>query len=202
MSVRLTPSLAPSRNDTGRTAFCGPTVLSAITGFPVSRIEAIVHEQRADPAEARRIIEGTYPEEVASALAVFGYGMDETECYTHLERKQRPTVWSWMQRPRSAFAYYILMVHTRSEMHWICIHGAKICDTHTEGRWVFGADGPHRGAKMTNVYRVRKLDEKAIGLELTPKSSGIPGARAVPGLAAWHASARSSQPIASRSFNF
>jgi len=159
MSLRLTSTLNPSRNDTGRTAFCGPTVLSAITGFPVSRIETIIHEQRADPTQAKKIIEGTYPEEVATALAVFGYGMDEVENFTHLERKERPTVWSWMQRPRSAFSHYIISVHVRAEMHWICIHGAKICDTYTKGRWVFGADGPHRGAKMTHVYRVRRLDE-------------------------------------------
>jgi len=159
MSAHLTPSLNASRNDTGRTAFCGPTVLSAITGFPVSRIEAIIHRHRADPAEAKKIIEGTYPDEVGSALVVFGYGMDETENFMHLERKERPTVWSWMQLPRSAFSYYILCVHTRAEMHWICIHGAKICDTYTKGRWVFGADGPHRGAKMTHVYRVRRLNE-------------------------------------------
>ena len=164
MSVRLTPSLSHSRNDTGRTAFCGPTVVSAITGFPVSKIEAILHQHRDDPAEAKRIIEGTYPDEVRSALAVFGYGMDETENFLHLERKERPTVWSWMQLPRSAFAYYILMVHTRAEMHWICIHGAKICDTYTGGIWKFGVDGPHRGARMTHVYRVRKLNETtAIG---------------------------------------
>ena len=172
MSVRLTSSLNPSRNDTGRVAFCGPTVLSAITGFPVSRIETIIHQQRADPAEAKRIIEGTYPEEVGSALAVFGYGMDEVENFLHLERKERPTVWSWMQLPRSAFSHYILMIHTRAEMHWICIHGAKICDTYTEGRWVFGADGPHRGAKMTHVYRVRRLDETAVASEWAKMPDG------------------------------
>lgn len=178
MSARLTASLSSSRNDTGRTAFCGPTVLSAITGFPVSRIEAIVHEQRADPAEAKKIIEGTYPEEIGSALAVFGYGMDETGNFMHMERKERPTVWSWMQRPRSAFAYYILMVHTRAEMHWICIHGAKICDTYTEGRWVFGADGPHRGARMTNVYRVCRLDEAAGVAGMAQRPHGKSQARA------------------------
>lgn len=170
MSVRLTSSLNACRNDTGRTVFCGPTVLSAITGYPVSRIEEIVHQHRADPAEAKKIIEGTYPEEVAAALGVFGFGMEETESFLHLERKERPTVWSWMQRPRSGFAYYILMVHTRSEMHWICIHGAKICDTYTEGRWVFGADGPHRGAKMTNVYRVVRLDEAAEASQAAQKT--------------------------------
>ena len=31
-----TATLNDSRNDTGRTAFCGPTVISAITGYSVS----------------------------------------------------------------------------------------------------------------------------------------------------------------------
>ena len=37
------PPIASGRNDaindTGRTAFCGPYVVSAITGYPISRIE-------------------------------------------------------------------------------------------------------------------------------------------------------------------
>ena len=168
MSVRLTSSLNQVRNDTGRVAFCGPTVLSAITGHPVSRIEAILHEHRADPAEARKIIEGTYPDEVRAALTVFGYAMDQIEDFLPLERKQRPTVWSWMQLPRSAFSYYILAVHVRSEGHWICIHGAKICDTYTKGRWTFGADGPHRGARMMGVYRVRRVADAGLENPASP----------------------------------
>ena len=39
---RITSSLAEARNDTGRTAFCGPYVLSAITGFPISKIEDVI----------------------------------------------------------------------------------------------------------------------------------------------------------------
>ncbi len=171
MSLRLTPSLNRVRNDTGRIAFCGPTVLSAITGYPISRVEQIIHQHRADPAEAKKIIEGTYPNEVRDALAVFGHSMDQTEDFMNLERKQRPTVWSWMQLPRSAFSYYILAVHIRSEGHWICIHGAKICDTYTEGRWKFGADGPHRGARMMGVYRVRRVEDVVVdALPLASKS--------------------------------
>jgi len=69
-------------------------------------------------------------------------------------------------------------VHTRAEMHWICIHGAKICDTYTQGRWVFGADGPHRGARMTNVYRVRRLDEAAGVVAAAPRRHSASSARA------------------------
>ncbi len=71
MVLRLTPSLNAANNDTGRTAYCGPTVLSAITGYPVSRIETLIHENRADAAAARGIIEGTTTGDVAEALAIF-----------------------------------------------------------------------------------------------------------------------------------
>lgn len=176
MSLRLTSSLNMVRNDTGRIAYCGPTVMSAITGYPVSRVEEIIHQHRADPAEARKIIVGTTGDEVRSALAVFSYAMDLTEDFMHLERKQRPTVWSWMQRPRSAFSFYVLGVHVRSEGHWICIKGAKICDTYTKGRWMFGADGPHRGARMMEVYRVRHIDESATRVPAqTDKTDGFAG---------------------------
>ena len=37
--ARLTSTLADARNDTGRMAYCGPIVLSAITGYSVSKVE-------------------------------------------------------------------------------------------------------------------------------------------------------------------
>ena len=48
--ARLTSSLNEARNDTGRIAFCGPIVLSAITGYSVSRVEQeIPRLPRHDP---------------------------------------------------------------------------------------------------------------------------------------------------------
>ena len=87
---------------------------------------------------------------------MFGYQMAEIENYTHLERKERPTLWSWMQKPRNAWTHYILGVHKGKEGHWILIKGVKMCDTFTEGRWQFVCDGPHRGARIMEVFQVRK----------------------------------------------
>jgi hypothetical protein len=74
----------------------------------------------------------------------------------HLERKKRPSVWTWMQKPRNAWAHYILAIHKGKEGHWILIKGVKMCDTFTEGRWTFVVDGPHRGARIMEVFEVRK----------------------------------------------
>lgn len=159
MSSRLTSSLNEVRNDTGRTAFCGPVVASAITGYSVSVVEGAIHDYRRDAEHARRIIEGTTAVEIAAALAIFGYGMKLERSFMNLERKERPTLWTWMQKPRRTFTHYLLGVHVGKQGHWICIKGGKICDTYTGGRWTFVTDGPHRGARIMDVYTVHRVAE-------------------------------------------
>ena len=102
------------------------------------------------------MVKGTYNDEVEGALAAFGYAMQEVESYMHLARKERPTLWTWMQKPRNAWAHYILAIHKGKEGHWVLIKGVKMCDTFTEGRWQFVCDGPHRGARIMEVFEVRR----------------------------------------------
>jgi hypothetical protein len=155
-AARLTSSLNDARNDTGRIAFCGPIVLSAITGYSVSRVEDEVRTLRDIPPQAKPIVRGTYAEEVAAALAHFGYAMTLKESFMHLARKARPSVWTWMQKPRNAWVHYILAVHKGKEGHWVLIKGVKLCDTYTQGRWQFVCDGPHKGARIMEVFEVKK----------------------------------------------
>jgi hypothetical protein len=155
-AATTTSSLNEALNDTGRVAFCGPYVLSAITGYPISKIEDVIRAGRELPPGRKPVVRGTYAEEVEDALAAFGYSMVPKETFMHLERKKRPTVWTWMQKPRSAWAHYILAIHKGKEGHWILIKGVKMCDTYTEGRWTFVCDGPHRGARIMDVFEVRR----------------------------------------------
>jgi hypothetical protein len=155
-ALRLTSALNDARNDTGRIAFCGPIVLSAVTGYSVSKVEEEIRAFRDPNAESKAVIRGTYAEEVAAALAHFGYGMALKESFMHLARKERPSLWTWMQKPRNAWVHYILAIHKGKEGHWILIKGVKHCDTYTEGRWQFVCDGPHKGARIMEVFEVRK----------------------------------------------
>jgi len=154
--ARLTSSLNDARNDTGRIAFCGPIVLSAITGYSVSKVEDEIRAFRNPESEARPIVRGTYAEEVAAALAHFGYSMDLKDSYMGRPRKERPSLWTWMQKPRNAWVHYILAIHKGKEGHWVLIKGVKLCDTYSEGRWQFVCDGPHKGARIMEVFEVRK----------------------------------------------
>ena len=153
---RTTSALNEVRNDTGRIAFCGPYVISAITGWTISKVEDEIRRYRDIPEGRTPIVRGTYSDEVEGALAAFGYQMVPKSSWMHLARKQRPTVWNWMQKPRNAWAHYILAIHKGKEGHWILIKGVKMCDTFTAGKWIFVCDGPHRGARIMEVFEVRK----------------------------------------------
>ena len=155
-SGRMTSSLTTVNNDTGRVAFCGPYVLSAITGYGISKIEDIIRDHRDVPAGRKPIVRGTYADEVEAALAHFGYRMDLKESFLHKARKERPSLWTWMQKPRNAWAYYILAIHKGKEGHWILVKGVKMCDTFTEGKWTFVVDGPHRGCRIMEIFEVKK----------------------------------------------
>ena len=155
----MTSSLNDARNDTGRVAFCGPYVLSAITGYPISKVEAAVNAYRKLPPDLQYRVKGTYADEVEAALAVYGFEMVLKETFMQRERKKRPTVWTWMQKPRNAWAHYILAIHKGKEGHWVLIKGVKLCDTFSDGRWQFVCDGPHRSARIMEVYEVKKTLE-------------------------------------------
>ena len=153
---RPASSLNTVTNDTGRMAFCGPYVLSAITGYPISKIEDEIRAFRAPDTNVKSVVKGTNTEEVAAALQRYGYRMDLKESFMHLERKQRPSLWTWMQKPRNAWAHYILAIHKGKEGHWVLIKGVKLCDTYSMGKWQFVCDGPHKGARIMEVFEVRR----------------------------------------------
>lgn len=154
--ARVTSTLNEVNNDTGRTAFCGPFVLSAITGYPVSKIEDEIRAYRAPDTNIKSVVKGTNSEEVAAALARYGYRMDLTENYMDRARKERPSLWTWMHKPRNAWTHYILAIHKGKEGHWVLIKGVKLCDTYSMGKWQFVCDGPHKGARIMEVFEVRK----------------------------------------------
>ena len=141
------------KNDTGRTAYCGPYILSALTGFPISRVESEVNRFRRVPEDSK--IEGTSAMEVAAAATELGWEMTLVQNFWDRERKERPTLWSWMQKPRNAWVYYLLAIHRGRQGHWVLVKGVKLCDTYSDGEWQFVCDGPHRGARIMEIYQLR-----------------------------------------------
>ena len=143
-------SLHEAKNDTGRVAFCGPVVLSAITGYSVSKVETEIRTFRNIDPDRKPVVRGTYTEEVAAALDHFGYIMELKESFMHLSRKERPSLSSWVDSRRAGkerrkiFSYYVLAIHKKNEGHWVLIKGSHLCDTYTEGRGSSCAKAPTR----------------------------------------------------------
>ena len=53
----------------------------------------------------------------------------------------------------------MLAIHKKNEGHWVLIKGSHLCDTYTEGRWQFVCESPHKGARIMEVFEVRKALE-------------------------------------------
>ena len=53
----------------------------------------------------------------------------------------------------------MLAIHKENEGHWVLIKGVNLCDTYTEGRWQFVCESPHKGARIMEVFEVRKALE-------------------------------------------
>jgi hypothetical protein len=157
--ARVTSDRNDVVNDTGRVAFCGPYVISAIVGFPVSKVEEQIRLARELPGGSRAVVKGTCTGEVEAVLAHYGYRMKPVESFMHLPRKERPSLWAWMQKPRNAWAHYVLAIHKGKEGHWVLIKGVKLCDTFSEGKWQFVCDGPHKGSKIMEIFEVKRALE-------------------------------------------
>jgi hypothetical protein len=153
---RLTSDRNVAINDTGRTAFCGPIVIAGITGYPVSKVEAEIVRFRCGAPDQKTLIKGTYTEDVVAALAHYGWSMTRVANYLERPRKERPSIFTWMQQPRNAWSHYILAVHKKNEGHWVLLKGVKLLDTYSEGKWEFVCDGPHKGAKVMEVFEVKR----------------------------------------------
>ena len=151
-AARLTSTLNDAHNDTGRIAFCGPIVLSAITGYSVSKVEDEIRafrKLRPTPAHRQGHLRRGGGSRACPLRLHHG-----AQGELHAPRPQgAPSLWSWMQKPRNAWVHYILAIHKGKEGHWVLIKGVKLCDTYSEGRWQFVCDGPHKGAASWRCSR-------------------------------------------------
>ena len=163
------PPLSAAMNDTGRTVWCGPVALAAITGEPASRIEGLIAAYRAAHPEAgaskhkrawagkgaEAVVMGTSTVEVAAALADMGWRM---RC-VWLRDRSKTTFARWLQRPRIAYRYHLIGLRAGRVGHWVALKGVMLADTYSGGRWGFAVDSRHMGARLLDVHEVWREGE-------------------------------------------
>jgi len=131
-------------NDTDTRAFCGPTVVAAITGRKISEIREMVRRVRGDrPTGPKRAVRGMSEYQLYQTLRHFGFtnvGAGKPYLYGHRDTKKRPTVAQWLRRSKEERAKgmsYVLVVGPGTGDHFIGVKGRKIIDTMTGMEPVF-----------------------------------------------------------------
>ena len=80
-------------------------------------------------------------------------------------RKERPTLWTL----DAEAAQRLGALHPRRPQGQgrplDPVKGVKMCDTYTEGRWTFVFDGPHRGARIMEIFEVRNRSELSLDMQ-------------------------------------
>jgi hypothetical protein len=166
--------LKPVTTLNGETTWCGPSVISSITGFPVALIVRVIKDQRTKRGvghfeklhpdgwgktiKVERRVQGTYAQEVNECLKHFGYRIVLTETNVpNTYNGNPPTIARWLKTRKD-----------RNEMnlvsaghHWQLIKGVKFVDSFTKVP-VFIRKAPHRRARVKDVYKVERFGKRKL----------------------------------------
>lgn len=160
-------------NDVGTAAYCGPTVVGAITGKPLSVVrdtirasnEAIGHRTRT-PEGKLLPIKGTSTSEITRAFHRLGYRMTKAS-----NAVGSPTLAAWLRKrtPEQRKQTFVIVLGKRKPQwgrygagawaggHFVAVSGKKLVDTFTKGEWVWLKDAPHRRKRVSEVFVVERL---------------------------------------------
>tara|TARA_R110002020_G_C16097543_1_gene758410 strand:- start:119 stop:733 length:615 start_codon:yes stop_codon:yes gene_type:complete len=172
--------LRPVTKLNGETAWCGPSVISSITGFPVAHIVRVIKDQRIkrgvgynercidvrnedgvggsyETINVERPVKGTGPSEINECLRHYGYRLEPTVNRPTYHNGNTPTIARWLKTRKD-----------RNEMnlvsaghHWQLIKGNKFVDSFTQVP-VFIRKAPHRRARVNKVWKVMPYGKKKI----------------------------------------
>lgn len=139
-------------NDTKSRAFCGPTVVAAITGEPVSRVRDAFRLVRygANWTSRRRSppIMGTYTHEVERVLRLFGY------VGTWHKVPGRPTLAAYLEDRSGLQRAHPCVV--RVTRHVVAVSGWVFCDTASKGQLVDADKAPGRRKRVKDVFVITR----------------------------------------------
>ena len=142
-------------NDTRTQAWCGPSVVCAITGKPMSVVRETIKAIRRYYGSAAPLT-GTTSHEVSGALHDLGYRMSPLWAYA---REDAPTVARWLRERKEGHrsATFVLLITYRSwtRRHWIVVRGNKFADSH-QLEPCNTSKAPHRRKRVVKVYRIHK----------------------------------------------
>ena len=157
----------------GETAWCGPAIVSSITGCPIAHIVRVIKDQRIErgygtftrfnwdtevETTVTRRVQGTHASEINRCLKHYGYRIVPTQ--DNLPRRfngNNPTIARWIKQRTDRNELNLVS----AGHHWQLIKGIKYVDSFT-GHPVFIRKAPHRRARVIGVWRVERFGKQRI----------------------------------------
>lgn len=182
MKIRSTPPLKPVNHDLKSHAWCGPTVLSAITGAKTSDIRTIIQRRRWSAAPVKGVTEY----DLRWVLYRHRFCLGEE---VRFDEVARPTLAAWL-RGRTADERkqtFVLMVRLgmrsgyfgpREKLHWVVVRANTFVDTYTKGQLVTIGKAPHRRKRVVSAFPVWKEEERPATTSPAPLRKAVVGRRA------------------------
>ena len=167
--------LKPVTTLNGETTWCGPSVISSITGFPVALIVRTIKDQRIKRGvgynerwinlpydtkiiQAERPVQGTYSYEVNECLKHYGYRIVSTKTNVPIPHNGNPpTIAKWLKQRKDRNELNLVDAGN----HWQLIKGVKFVDSFTKVP-VFIRKAPHRRARVKSVWKVERVGKRKL----------------------------------------
>jgi hypothetical protein len=152
--------LRPVTTLNGERTYCGPSVISAVTGFPVAIICEVINRHRLAKGLGHTKIHvgGTYFPEVNACLKHYGFEAVPTEMNVPLTHNgNKPTIARWIKQRTDRNELNLI----EAGNHWQLIKGVKFVDSFTKVP-VFIRKAPHRCARVNRVWEIIRCGKRRI----------------------------------------
>jgi len=160
--------LKPVTTLNGEPTWCGPSIISSITGEPVASIVRVIKDQRISqgcghfdrfnwdtglPSKVERVVQGTHTHEIKNCLKHYGYDIIPTEINIPLTVKgNKPTITQWLKQRKDRNECNLV----NAGYHWQLIKGVMFVDSYTKIP-VFTTVAPHQRKRVARVHKVIRI---------------------------------------------
>lgn len=143
----------------GRTQWCGPTSLSALTGIGYMDAIAVLKSVRLTRGAHNPIIKGTNTVVMETALRHLGFRVRAVPIQRSKTSIERETFAAFLRRREGLMMKTPLLIAVTH--HYLVVCGRKALDTKSKGEAVFISKIGSRRSRMTHAWMVEPTGDKA-----------------------------------------
>ena len=141
----------------GHNRFCGPAVLSIVTGIDTAQAAALIRK-----TSNVRSVMGTSTYQIIRAFNALGYHLTSAAKINPNDRKSNPTLAAWLKETASTRGNDVFLIS--AGYHWQIVQGRRFCCGLTQKPVSLKHDKVKRRARVAGVWKItyNQFDGKAI----------------------------------------